>query len=306
MERLEELSEFVPVIMTIVAILIVVVEWIFLGLRKKIERHKEGITNTLSALLTFIPTFIFNKLIIISLMFFFYEYRLFDLSFEWYIWALAYILYDFLFYITHLISHKVRLLWCIHSVHHSPKEMKASVSFRGSFAEFILAPHLILWLPLLGFHPFIILIVEGAGLLYGVPVHLSEKWLKKRKMNKRNLLFITPAFHRLHHAKNDLYVDTNYGLTFSIWDRLFRTFQLEFNEDRPEYGLKKDVNSENLLESQTNEFINLWKDIKSTDQWQYKIKYLFMPPGWNHIDGGLTAKKIRFNILEKKKSELNP
>ncbi|WP_372364452.1 sterol desaturase family protein [Candidatus Uabimicrobium sp. HlEnr_7] len=294
---LQYYSEMVPAAMTIVAIVIVILEWIALTITERIESHKEGIVNILSAALTYLPIFTVNTFLTVFLMFIVYEYRIFNLGFEWYVWVMAYIGYDFMSYILHLLSHKVRFFWCIHSVHHSPKEMKASVSFRGSFAEFILAPHLILWLPLLGFHPLLIIIVEGVGQLYGVPLHVSEKFFKKGKKSWIHYILITPSIHRIHHAKNDIYLDTNYGLTFALWDYLFRTFQHERKEDNPVYGLTNDVDSENLLVSQTDEFVELWKDIKSTNNIVHKLKYLLMPPGWNHIDGGITAKDIREKIL---------
>ena len=300
---LEYYSEMVPMTMTIVAIVIVVLEWIVLTITEKIESHKEGFTNILSAALTYLPIFTVNTFLTIFLMFVVYEYRIFDLGFEWYVWVMAYIGYDFMSYVIHVLSHKVRFFWCIHSVHHSPKEMKASVSFRGSFAEFLLAPHLILWLPLLGFHPLLVIIVEGVGQLYGVPLHFSDKFFKRGKSLWIHNFFITPSIHRLHHAHNDIYLDTNYGLTFALWDKIFKTFQPERQKDIPVYGLTREIDSEDLLVSQTDEFVELWKDIKSTNSLWNKLKYLIMPPGWNHIDGGITAKDIRSKILLGSKAE---
>lgn len=295
-ENLEPLSELMPLIMTIVSVLIVMIEWWYLSKMKLIHRHKEGVTNLYSAILTYLPIFMVNTGLTIALMFVIYEYRFLTLSFEWYTWILAYIAYDFMSYLIHFFSHKVRFLWCIHSVHHSPKEMKASVSFRGSFAEFLLAPHLILWLPLMGFHPFQILIIEAVGQLYGVPLHLNEKLFKRRSW--LNYFLVTPSFHRLHHAKNDLYLDTNYALTFTLWDRIFRTFQREEETEAPKLGLTKELESDNLWISQTDEFQSLWRDIKSAPGILNKWKYLIKPPGWNHEDGGMTASMIRREILK--------
>ena len=289
-ELLEYYSEMIPVFMTVVALGIVIIEWIALAILNKVERPKEGKVNVLSAILTYIPIFMTNKVLTISLMFWVYQYRLFDLGLQWYVWVLAYIGYDFMSYAIHWASHKIRFFWCIHSVHHSPKEMKTSVAFRGSFAEFILAPHLIIWLPILGFHPLLIIIVEGFGQLYGVPLHLNEHFVPKGKFAWIKKIFITPSLHRIHHAKNSLYIDTNYGLTFSIWDNIFKTYQAEMKKEKPVYGLTKEIDSENLLVTQTDEFAALWKDIKNAPDFLSKVKYLVMPPGWNHIDGGITNK----------------
>ncbi len=286
-------AEVMPLIMSVVALVVVVLEWIALTLLQKVRSHKEGWVNIFSAALTYFPIFFLNMLFTISLMFWMYQYRLFNLGFDWYVWILAYIGYDFMSYIVHWLSHKVRFLWCIHSVHHSPKEMKTSVAFRGSFAEFLLAPHLIIWLPLLGFHPLLIIIVEGVGQLYGVPLHFSEHIWAGSKWHWLRKFFITPSIHRLHHAKNAIYIDTNYGLTLNLWDRLFCTYQHQVAAEKPVYGITKEINSENLLISQTDEFIALWRDIKNAPGWWNKAKYCFMPPGWNHVDGGETAKQLR-------------
>lgn len=289
---LQGLSEGIPLIMTITSVLFVVIEWIVLIVLKRVDSNKEGWTNFGSAALTYLPIFLVNTLLTIGGMFFLYRFKLFDLNLEWYTWILAYIAYDFMSFFLHLLSHKVRFLWCIHSVHHSPKEMKTSVAFRGSFAEFLIAPHLILWLPLIGFHPLQVIIVEGVAQLYGVPLHLSNKFFKSQRFLWFQKLFITPRLHRLHHASQDVYLDINYGLTFAIWDKLFGTFQEQIGKD-PEYGLTKEIESDKLFISQTDEFKSLWIDIRSTSSFLNKVKYLLYPPGWNHIDGGMSANQIR-------------
>lgn len=297
-QALAHYSELVPAFMSVIALAIVIIEWLVLAIMAKLDRHKEGWVNILSAALTYLPIFILNIVVTIAVMFWLYQYRIFDLGLDWYVWILAYIAYDFMSYAIHWLSHKVRFFWCIHSVHHSPKEMKASVAFRGSWAEFLLAPHLILWLPLLGFHPMLVIIVEGVGQLYGVPLHFSEHVFPKSKLHWVKNIFITPSLHRLHHAKNDLYIDTNYGLTFSLWDRLFNTFQHESPRHQPAYGLQKELDSENLLVSQTDEFVALWRDVKAAPTLLIKLKYLVMPPGWNHENGGATARQIRQRALQ--------
>lgn len=289
-------SETVPLFMTVASLVIVAMEWISLTFLRKIENHKEGWVNVLSAALTFLPIFLLNAIFTTALMFGLYQFRLFDLGLEWYVWILAYIAYDFMAYAIHYLSHKVRILWCIHSVHHSAKEMKASVAFRGSFADFLITPQTSLWLPLLGFHPLMILIVEGFAMIYGVPLHLNENSLPKGKWTGLRKLFITPAAHRLHHANNDIYLDTNYGLTFSIWDKIFKTEQAHTHE-KPVYGLTKEINSANIVIAQTDEWVCLWRDLKSAPRLIDKVKYLIMPPGWNHVDGGETARVVRERAL---------
>ena len=253
--------------------------------------------SAFSAMLSFFPIFIINKLFLITFMFWVFKFKFFELGFQWYVWVLAWVFYDFMFYLIHRLSHTIRLFWCLHNVHHTPKEMKLSVAFRGSIADFLLLPHVIIWLPLLGFHPFLLLIIEILGRFYGICVHISENLVPNKKRYWIEKLFISPSAHRVHHSTNPIYLDRNYGESLSIWDLLFNTYQNEIATEPPVYGTMKDIDSENLYDSQSNEFIALWEDIKSTSKFSEKIKYIIMPPGWNHIDGGTLANEIRSNAL---------
>ena len=290
-------SDLIPFIMSMVALGIVAVEWIVLTITERMENHKEGWTNVASAALSYLPLFILNKFVTIGLMFWLYEYRLFDLSLAWYVWIAAHFGYDFMFFAVHWLSHKVRILWCIHSVHHAPKEMKSSVAFRGSLFDFLVTPHTTVWLVLFGFHPLMIIIIEGVVMLYGMPLHLKPSLLPKNEPLWLRKLFITPGNHRIHHARNGIYLDTNFGLNYTLWDALLKTLQFERKNIPVKYGTVRYVDSTNLIDSQTDEFVALWKDIRSTPRFMDKVKYIFMPPGWNHLDGGLTATEIRQKAL---------
>lgn len=142
-----------------------------------------------------------------------------------------------------------------------------------------------------------IVIVEGVGMIWGVLLHLNESVIPRDRWPWLEPFIITPSAHRIHHARNDIYVDTNYGLTFSIWDHLFSTDQRRVRDQMPEYGLQKQLDSANLIVSQTDEFACLWRDIRSAPRLLDKLAYLVMPPGWNHRDGGRTAKQIRAAAL---------
>ncbi|WP_025662996.1 sterol desaturase family protein [Aquimarina megaterium] len=276
----------------IVIITLVVIEWVILFITRKIESHKEGVVNIVSYILESIPYIFLGKIVILGIMMWGYEYRLFTLGYEWYIWVLAYFLYDFMFYVLHFIGHKIRFFWCIHGVHHTAEEMKLTVAVRGSFLIFLHMPHTILWLPLLGFDPFMIFIIELIANLYGLYEHVSEKLIGRQPWLE--WILITPSLHRVHHAKNHKYLDTNYGETFSIWDKIFGTLQVELDDEKPVYGLMGDsINSESLWQIQLLLWKELWADMKTAKKVSDKLKYLIMYPGWNHIDGGKKASDYR-------------
>ncbi|MFL0088449.1 sterol desaturase family protein [Tenacibaculum maritimum] len=228
-----------------------------------------------------------------------YNYRLFDLGTSWYVWVLCYVLYDLLFYIIHYLGHRVRFFWCIHGVHHTAEEMKMTVAVRGSFLGFLLTPHNTIWLPLLGFDPFMVLIVDGIAKIYGLFEHINEHFISSKNSWIENI-FVTPSVHRVHHSKNHVYLDRNYGETFSIWDHLFGTFQTEIKEEKPLYGMMDDkIDGKNLWQIQTVLWKELWYDIKTAPTFKDKINYLIKPPGWNHIDGGKLAEEFRNEAKQK-------
>ena len=92
-------------------------------------------------------------------------------------------------------------------------------------------------------------------------------------------------------------MDTNYGETLAIWDRIFNTYQAELEEEIPRYGVMKEVDSGNLYDTQVNEFIGLWNDVKSTKNIINKLKYLIMPPGWSHKGETISANVLRQEAL---------
>ncbi len=287
------LAEHTTVGITVLALVLVFGEWIILAAGKKIERHREGWVSLLSAALAFLPIFALSKLVLVGVMFWLYQYRLFDPGLAWYAWVFAWIVYEFLFWFLHWIGHNIRIFWCFHNVHHSAKEMKLSVAFRGSVFDVLYMPHNILWLPLLGFHPFMLLIVDALGKLYGILVHVHESSVREGRSRWLEWFLISPSIHRVHHSSNHLYLDRNFGQTLSIWDRLFGTYQEELATEKPVYGVLKDIDSENLLDTQLAELKSLWNDIQSTDRMVDKVRYVFMPPGWNPQSEGTTAEDLR-------------
>jgi sterol desaturase/sphingolipid hydroxylase (fatty acid hydroxylase superfamily) len=279
----------------ILVLSLIIIEWVILVLARKMESNKEGWVNLLCYVFESIPYVLLGKIVIFGTMTLMYEYRFFTLGFAWYIWILAYLTYDFVFWLVHLLGHKVRFFWCIHGVHHTAEEMKLTVTVRGSFLGFLHMPHTVIWLPVLGFDPVMIFIVESFARLYSLYEHVNDNFDKLvGKQRFLEKLFITPTIHRVHHAKNLIYLDTNYGETFSIWDRIFGTFQTELDDVKPMYGIINErINSKNFLQVQLQLWKDLWNDMSTAPRLIDKLKYIIMPPGWNHINGGKMAGSYR-------------
>ena len=146
-------------------------------------------------------------------------------SMTWYWFIYGYIIWEFAHFIYHFLAHKVRLFWCLHATHHSPEEMNLSVShahffLEAPYADFIRTSICIL----MGLDPimlFTIMFIDGT---YGAFIHVGENLIKDARFGFLNKIMLTPSHHRVHHAKNPLYLDTNYCNLLNIWDRIFGTY----------------------------------------------------------------------------------
>ena len=264
----------------IIVLSLALIEWLALVIISKMESNKEGWINILCYMIENVPYFLLDRIVIFGTMMWLYNYRIFTLGLDWYIWILAYLTYGFMFWLVHHVGHKVRFFWCIHGVHHLAKEMKLTVAVRGSFLGILHTPHTVIWLPLLGFDPFMIFIVESIARLYGLYEHVNDHFDKLiGKQTWLEKFLVTPSVHRVHHARNLIYLDRNYGGTFSVWDKPFGTFQSELKDIKPVYGMMDDnINSESFLQVQLQLWKDLWKDIVQAPKLSDKIKYVIMRP----------------------------
>ena len=86
-----------------------------------------------------------------------YEVRLTTIPVSWGNWPsliALFLLTDLAFYVEHRCSHRIRLLWASHSVHHSTERMVVSAAFRLSWTP-ILSGVFLFYLPIvwIGFDP---------------------------------------------------------------------------------------------------------------------------------------------------------
>jgi sterol desaturase/sphingolipid hydroxylase (fatty acid hydroxylase superfamily) len=221
---------------------------------------------------------------------------------SWYGFIYGYIIWELGHFVYHFLAHKVRLFWCLHSTHHAPEDMNLSVSHAHFFLE---APYADIIRTtvciLLGVQPellFTIMFVDGT---YGAFIHVGHNIMKDGRLGFLNKIILTPSHHRVHHARNPLYIDTNYCNLLNIWDKVFGTFQDEKNDIQIEYGITRKINPGNFLDVYFGEIATLIKDVFVAPGLLNKIKYVFMPPGWNHIGVHKTAKLIRSNYLSAEK-----
>lgn len=241
----------------------------------KSYRLNDAVTN-INCGVTSQVTGAFLKVFTIGFYTFLYEqFRFSTIENSTLTWVIAFVSYDFFYYWAHRMSHEVNLFWGGHSVHHQSEEYNLSVALRQSSTQTIWTFIFYSPMALVGFDPLILLSVSGFNLLYQFWIHTEAinkfpKWIEA--------VFNTPSHHRVHHARNPKYIDKNHGGTFIVWDRLFGTFKEE--EERPQYGITKNLNSWNPVWANVSHYSDMWKDIKTIPSFSDKVKYIFNKPGW--------------------------
>jgi hypothetical protein len=128
---------------------------------------------------------------------------------------------------------------------------------------------------------------------WGAFIHIGENFIKDGRLGFLNKIILTPSHHRVHHARNPLYMDTNFCNLLNIWDRVFGTLQPERKEIPVEYGITRKVKAGNFWDVYFGEFYFLAKDIAKAPGLKNKILYMIMPPGWSHTGDHKTAKLIK-------------
>lgn len=227
---------------------------------------------------------------------------IFKVDFKWYWLPYGYIIWEFSHFVYHGLAHKVRIFWCLHSTHHAPQHMNLSVNFAHFFLE---APYADVIRTsiciIMGVNPallFLIMFIDG---MWGSFIHIGENVLKDARLGFLNKILLTPSHHRVHHAKNPLYMDTNFCNLLNIWDKVFKTYQDERMDLKIEYGITREMNPNSIWDVYFGEFICLGKDIITAPGLKNKLLYIIMPPGWNHNGDHKTAKMARQAFIDEER-----
>ena len=229
----------------------------------------------------------------------FQDWAPFNTTFTWYWLIYAYVVWEFGHFLYHYWGHKVRLFWCLHSTHHAPENMNLSVTYAHFFLEAPYADTIRTTVCILfGVQPdllFLVMFIDGT---YGAFIHIGENIMKDGRLGFLKHWILTPSHHRVHHARNPLYMDTNFCNLLNIWDRVFGTYQPEDKKVTIEYGITRKMDSGNFFDVYFGELVALFKDVYRAPGLKNKLLYLIMPPGWHHNGKHTTAKIIRNNYLK--------
>ncbi|MCJ9428986.1 sterol desaturase family protein [Kordiimonas marina] len=217
--------------------------------------------------------------------------RLFDLGQAPWVFVLAFVLDDFAYYWIHRYGHRMRWMWAAHVIHHSSQHYNLSTALRQTWTGQF-TPGALFKIPLiiLGVHPAIILFVAGINLIYQFWVHTEAI---KRMPRWFEAVMNTPSHHRVHHANNPKYLDSNYAGVFIIWDKMFGTFVPEDDAEPVRYGLVRDLGTFNPLRVAFHEWWGIIKDVWSAKTLHDKFMFLVAPPGWTPDGSRKTSDMIK-------------
>ncbi|HEU4978022.1 MAG TPA: sterol desaturase family protein [Solirubrobacteraceae bacterium] len=197
---------------------------------------------------------------------------------DWWVWPLLVLADDVSYYWFHRISHESRVFWASHVVHHSSRHYNLSTALRQTWVPMTYLPFW-LWLPVLGFAPWMVLLAQSWSLIYQFWIHTERI---RRMPRWYEAVFNTPSHHRVHHGANEVYLDKNYGGILIVWDRLFGTFEPE--AERVRYGLTTNVGTFNPVRVAFHEYAALLADMRRARRWRTRAELALRGPGWQPPD----------------------
>jgi sterol desaturase/sphingolipid hydroxylase (fatty acid hydroxylase superfamily) len=218
----------------------------------------------------------------------------FDTGLGWPWWIYGLVVYEFFYWVQHWAAHKVRLLWCVHAPHHTPESINMAVGFNHFFLEsLVYMPFVLGFFPaLLGVHPALLAIISTIDVVWGNFLHISDGVVRFRYGPLERFLQ-TPSYHRVHHAQNIRYMDTNYTSITLLWDWLLGTLEPLRDEEPVRYGVTRNVDTGSFRDVHFGEWRSLWRDLRAASSMRERLQLLIRPPGWRAGDDSQTvaAKK---------------
>ena len=248
---------------------------------KDLHRYNDSV-NSLSMGLLLLTSDALLKAFTFGVFIFLYsEYRLFEFeTTDAITWVVFFFGVDFCYYWFHRCAHEYNILWGAHVGHHQSEEYNLTTALRQSAFQYGFSWVFYLPLAILGCPPEVFLVQFAI-------LKLFQFWLHTQSINKIPLIegiFSTPSSHRVHHAKNPIYIDRNYGGTLVIWDRIFGSWQPELSDEKCHYGTTMPLDSLSPIKANLQHWSMLIKDTLYTHSYKDKVKLWLQPTGWRPED----------------------
>ena len=137
---------------------------------------------------------------------------------------IAIVVLDFVIWAQHWLTHRVPVLWRLHRVHHSDRDIDVTSAIRFhpleiAFSIFVKIAAIFLLGPVALAVVLFEILLNGMAMFNHANLALP-RWLDAvlRKV------IVTPDMHRVHHSVYRAEHDHNFGFMLSIWDRIFQTY----------------------------------------------------------------------------------
>ncbi|MCB1305722.1 MAG: sterol desaturase family protein [Leptospiraceae bacterium] len=260
---------------------LIVLEWGFSILSNRdLYRLNDSITDLATGVLNRLASFYYLGLTVAIYAFAYKHVSLIEWDYTnsgefWFAAVLGFVVFDFLYYWAHRMSHEMNFLWAGHVVHHQSEQFNLTVALRQPAFHQLFTWIFFIPLAFLGIHPALLVAIGEVSLIYQFWIHTR---LIKR-MGPFEWILNTPSHHRVHHGKNPEYIDKNHGGTLIIWDRLFGTFAQEKQE--PVYGIVKPFESFNPLWANLHYWKEMWDKARNARGILRKLEVIIQRPGWD-------------------------
>ncbi|WP_026764516.1 sterol desaturase family protein [Sediminibacterium salmoneum] len=151
-------------------------------------------------------------------------------------------------YFIHFIEHKIKWMWKFHMVHHADTHVDTTTANRHHPGESVFrAVFTTIGVIICGAPMWLVMLYQSLSAVLSQFNHANMRlplWLD----NAISWIIISPNMHKVHHHYKQPQTDSNYGNIFSIWDRLFGTYNYT-PVDSLRYGL-------DVLDDSTDEQLN--------------------------------------------------
>lgn len=160
-----------------------------------------------------------------------------------------FLLYDLINYWSHVLFHKIPMLWSFHRVHHAAEVLTPITAYRSHPVEYLVTG--ILGAPVVGMAAVFFQNLSSQDMqvaaifgvnaftflfsLFGYHLRHSHVWLSYGPVLSR--VFISPAQHQIHHSVDPRHRDKNFGIRFALWDALFGTLYVPKERESLTVGL---------------------------------------------------------------------
>ncbi len=159
------------------------------------------------------------------------------------------IAYDLSYYLYHRMQHRFPILWELHKVHHSAEVMIGVTKDRVHPIDEIMNRWWDGIIPGLCYGAWLFFALDPVELtVFGLNVYalrniilmmdfVRHTHLKLTYGRYISVVLLSPHYHQLHHSTADKHLDKNFGLTLSLWDRLFGTLVVPEPDESFVFGL---------------------------------------------------------------------